>query len=212
MALSNYDELKSAVADWLERSDLASRIPDFIALAEVTLNEDFRGRMNEVNVGLAATAGARTVALPADFTEAVSVWVDGCATELTFVDPALLRVQAGQGRPAFWTIEAGDLAFERPCDQAYSFTLRYLKKFQLTDAQPTNPILSAYPNLYLFGALIEAAPFIRDADLLGLFTGKYDQAMDRATDKEHANRRQSRLRTDPAVARIGRSSYDVRTG
>ena len=30
MALMTYDDLKAAVADWLERSDLAGRASDFI--------------------------------------------------------------------------------------------------------------------------------------------------------------------------------------
>ena len=42
MALSNYSELQSAVADWLERGDLTARIPDFIRLAEVQLNRLLR--------------------------------------------------------------------------------------------------------------------------------------------------------------------------
>ena len=38
MALDNYANLKDAVADWLDRSDLDSRIPDFISLAEARVN------------------------------------------------------------------------------------------------------------------------------------------------------------------------------
>ena len=38
MALGTFTELKDAIADWLDRSDLTARIPDFIALAEARIN------------------------------------------------------------------------------------------------------------------------------------------------------------------------------
>ena len=37
MALTTYTELKAAIADWLNRSDLTSQIPDFITLAEAEM-------------------------------------------------------------------------------------------------------------------------------------------------------------------------------
>ena len=208
MALASYTDLKSAVADWLERADLADRIPDFIALAESRLNRLFRGRMNEVNAALAAAPGARTIALPAAFSEAVSVHLAGWAEALRFVDPSLMELRSEPGRPDFWTIEGGTLAFERPCDQAYGVRLRHLRRFALSDAEPSNPILSDYPDLYLFGALLEAAPFLRDADLLTLFQARFDAAMQEANAKEAQSRRLSALRGEPAL--VGGWHVDLR--
>jgi hypothetical protein len=207
MALSTYSDLKSATADWLERSDLNPRIPDFIALAESRLNRLFRGRMNEVNAALTATPGLRTITLPATFSEAVSVHLGGC-DELRFIDPALMEVHTTAGRPDFWAIDGGSLVFERPADQAYAITLRHLRKFALSDAEPTNPILTDYPDLYLFGALLEAAPFLRDADLMALFQGRFDIAMQEATNKENQSRAHGKLRSDPAIRRP--QAYDIR--
>lgn len=202
MTLSTYSDLKSAVADWLERSDLATRIPDFIALAESRLNRLFRGRMNEVNAVLTAVPGARSIAAPPAFSEAVSVHLAGCAEALRFVDPALMELRPEPGRPNFWTVEGGTLAFERPCDQAYAVTLRHLRKFALSDTEPSNPILADYPDLYLFGALLEAAPFLRDADLLALFQARFETALQEANAKENLNRAGSKLRSDRAL--VGR--------
>ena len=44
MALSTYTELKASVADWLNRTDLTSVIPDFIALAEAQIERTLRTR------------------------------------------------------------------------------------------------------------------------------------------------------------------------
>ncbi len=50
MAISNYSELKAAIADWLNRSDLTDSIPDFIALAETRHKRDFKIRRMETRV------------------------------------------------------------------------------------------------------------------------------------------------------------------
>ena len=44
MAIDTYSELKSAIADWLNRDDLTSVIPNFIELAEAELTRNLRHR------------------------------------------------------------------------------------------------------------------------------------------------------------------------
>ena len=44
MAISNYAELQTATANWLDRTDLTDRIPEFIDLAESTFNRTIRNR------------------------------------------------------------------------------------------------------------------------------------------------------------------------
>jgi hypothetical protein len=46
MSITTYSELQQAIADWLERADLAARIPDFIALFEATANRLSRMRFS----------------------------------------------------------------------------------------------------------------------------------------------------------------------
>ena len=42
MALTNYTGLKASIADFINRDDLTSVIPDFISLAEAQINRDIR--------------------------------------------------------------------------------------------------------------------------------------------------------------------------
>jgi len=42
MALGTYAQLKTSIADWLNRSDLTSAIADFITLAEADENVSIR--------------------------------------------------------------------------------------------------------------------------------------------------------------------------
>ena len=61
MALATYSDLKASVADFLNRTDLTSTIPDFIALAEADINSHFDLRTVESDQAVTATAGAGTM-------------------------------------------------------------------------------------------------------------------------------------------------------
>ena len=47
MAINTYSTLQTAVANWLDRDDLADRVPEFISLAEATFNRVLRIRSME---------------------------------------------------------------------------------------------------------------------------------------------------------------------
>jgi len=160
VGLSTYGQLRAAVADWLERDDLTERTADFIALAESRLNRSLRARCLESDQTLTATPGSRVVSLPPGFREALSLWLETATGRcpLIFRDPVALEVDKTPGLPRAFGIDGGQLVFDRPFDRAYSLTLRMLGRLSLSDSQPSNGVLTDYPDLYLFGALVEAAP------------------------------------------------------
>ena len=70
MAITTYAELQTAIGDWLNRADLDQKIPDFIRLAESTLNDVLRqADMVTQSTGVTITSGRAT--LPADALEVV---------------------------------------------------------------------------------------------------------------------------------------------
>jgi hypothetical protein len=86
MSISTYGELKAAVADWLNRTDLTARIPDFIQLAESDIFRFFSARGNEVSVTIEQretptgnqVAISDTIALPADTGKCLTLrWMAG---------------------------------------------------------------------------------------------------------------------------------------
>jgi len=216
MALTTYAELSAAVADWLERGDLTSRIPDFIALTESRLNRELKIRTIETTAALTGVVGSRFIALPASFREPQNLWrspVDGRREPLRFVTPELMQADTTQGEPLQWGIDGTNIAFERPCDQAYTFALRYLGVLDLATTL-TNLVLTEYPDLYLFGACCEAGPFLRDNDLLTIFDTRFKEALAQAKAKESSNKAAVTLSTEPAllVGRRNRDGFDIRTG
>lgn len=203
MAITTYAELQAAAANWLVRADLTPRIPEFIALAEARLNRVMRTRLAEVDVSLTAGVGVRTIALPAGFTEPLRLWIERPEgrTELAFVEAGLIVVSSLRGEPRAWTINGANLGLDQPCDQTYGLTLRMLKAFALSDAAPTNALLSDFPDLYLFAALSEAAPFLRDADLAAAYETKVGRAIAEANSKEARSRAARVLGTElPGLA------------
>ena len=198
MAITTYAELQSAAATWLVRGDLTQRIPEFITLAEARLNRVLRARLAETEVALTAVPGARTIALPDGFTEPLRLWLEraGGREELRFVEAGLIGVSTPRGEPAAWTVDGVNLAFDRPCDQAYPLTLRMLKRFKLSDAAPANALLSDAPDVYLFATLAEAGPFLRDAELAGAYEAKLERAIRELNAKDARSRAASRLVTE----------------
>ena len=121
---------------------------------------------------------------------------DGGREELPFRDASLMAATSLRGVPGAWTVDGATLAFDRPCDQAYGLTLRMLRAFSLSDAAPTNALLSDFPDIYLFATLSEAAPFLRDAELAAAYETKLNRAIDETNAKAARSRAARVLTTD----------------
>lgn len=217
MAISTYSELKTAAANWLVRGDLTSRIPEFITLAEARLNRTLRSRLAESDQSLTGTVGSRTIALPATFAEPINLWwlpSGATARQLLFYeDPGLMMTDTSRGQPREWTVDGANVAFNRPLDAAYTFTLRMLAKYTLSDASSTNTLLTNAPDIYLFATLCEAAPFLRDNDLTNSYEAKLSRAIKEYNDKENRSRSHKKLSTEVGdLHRYGRyGGYNIVT-
>ena len=201
MALETYADLKSAVADWLERADLDARIPDFIRLAESRINRMMDVRTVESDAALTGVPGSRFIPLPTGFREAETLWLlrSGAVRRepLRATMPELMSSDTVPRVPVSWCVDGSNIAFECPCDQAYSFVLRMLSELRLSDTVTTNLILQNYPDLYLFGACLEAGPFLRDNDLLTIFDTRFQAALAEAKNKEFRAKALTTLSTEP---------------
>jgi hypothetical protein len=212
MAITTYAELLAATANWLVRGDLTARIPEFITLAEARLNRVLRARLAETEATLTATPGSRTIPLPAGFAEPLALWIvrSNGREALRFGEPSLAQVSTAPGQPCNWSIDGTSLAFERPCDQAYGFVLRMLTRFALSNAAPTNGLLSDYPDAYLFATLCEAGPFLRDDELAGAYEARLERAIGEINSKDARARAARTLVSE--VPRRGVGDFDITRG
>jgi hypothetical protein len=167
MAISTYTDLKTSIASWLNRDDLTSVIPDFISLAEAGINRDLRHyKMIE---RADATLDSRYVQMPADWMETVRFSItsgDTYRLELVSRDDMLeyrQKTADTSGRPRFYA-NIGDTieVFPTP-DADYTMQLQYYAKTPaLSDSNASNWLLLDAPDVYLYGTLIQSAPYLQD--------------------------------------------------
>ena len=121
-----------------------------------------------------------------------------------------MPVTSLSGRPGAWSVDGAALAFDRPCDQAYALTLRMLAKFALSDAAPTNALLTDYPDAYLFATLCEAGPFLRDAELAAAYEARLERAIGEINAKDAKSRAARTLVTE--IPRRTAAGFDITKG
>lgn len=207
MAITNYTELQTAVASWAHRD--VTQIVDFITLAEVRINALLDSRLAETETTLTATIGSRYIALPDAFNSLYNLWLTTYdpRREIQYVLPELLITTTSSGQPYLFTIDGANIAFERPADIAYTFTLRYQAGYDIATTA-TNNILTNYPDTYLFGALVESCLFSRDDPTI--FEQKFQSAIERAQESEQKNKKLATFSSDPALVR--RRMSNILTG
>jgi hypothetical protein len=205
MALATYSDLKASIANWLHRSDLDAMIPDFIAMAESRINRLMQVRGMEVDAPLTMAPGSRYVALPDDFNTPIALWLESFQPRLKLT-PALadqLVVSPVAGYPEYWAIDGANIAVDKPAASNYPLTLRYHKTLRLSDSSQTNTVLTEYPDLYLFGSLLEAAPYMRDDARIAVWQERFDRAVKEISDNETENRSVAPLRTELTAIQRG---------
>ena len=181
MALTTYAELKASVADWLNREDLAAAIPSFIALAEADMNRKLKDwRMDVV---LPVTLSGQYTALPSGWLSTTRLNLTTPTSRLDLAsDGALaeMRFQRGDvaGKPTSYAHTAGSIEVYPTPDASYTAELVYRAKIaSLSDAAPTNWLLTAAPDCYLYGALMQSAPYLKDDARIAIWGGLYAEAI-----------------------------------
>lgn len=179
MAISNYAELKSAVADWLNRADLTSAIPNFVALAEAKFNRDLRTRQ-QVKRAYATLIG-QYIQLPTDWAEGINLQLNvNPVRVLDFVTTDQAdRIKArryGDTDADAYTIVGSQLEVIPVVGDDTEIEMAYYAKVPaLSDENPTNWLLTEWPDLYLYGTLVHAAPYLREDDRIATWKGLADQ-------------------------------------
>ena len=178
MALDTFAGLKATIADYLNRDDLTSVIPSFITIAEAKFNRKLRVRqMINRAEGQIETS---FFSYPADWLQAKEFQLNtNPIKRLQFVTEAQGDELKSQkyitvGQPVYYTITGSQLEFIPTPDTTYSAELTYYAKIPaLSDSNTSNWLLAYAPDLYLYGALLEAAPYLKDDERLPVWSQMY---------------------------------------
>ena len=194
MAISNYSELQTAVANWLDRDDLAARIPEFITLCEARFNRSLRLRaMETLDISVDTVGGTSTVALPTGYVQMRDIsLITSPITQLQYLTPEIMnRINAGSltGKPETYTIIADNILFGPTPDAAYDISMLYYKTFDaLSDAAPTNWVITNAPDVYLYGTLLEAEPFLMNDQRVQLWATALTQSINTLQEQYNKDR------------------------
>jgi hypothetical protein len=176
----NHLQLKTAIAGWLKRSDMADIIPTLVQLAEARLSRELRLRCQLV-IGT-ITASGESIALPAGWLEFKAlVYSDNSATKLNIgtVEQVMTeRARIGGARPSVGVVTGDALQLGPVTDSSYLIQSAYYAKFTaLAGDADTNWLLTNHPGVYLWAALAEASPWMVDDQRVATWEAKLGQDM-----------------------------------
>lgn len=179
--MSNYATLKADIAGWLLRDDLTAAIPTFIRLAEAQIRRDLRIR--EMIRTSTLTLSAQSVQVPGDFLEMERIVIGGTpTTSIRYVPPAALydsdAYQDASGYPSIYTIEGDYFVFAPAPSGSPTALISYYRPFDELDSDAdTNWLLVNGYDVYLYGALTHAAPYIKEDSRVAIWANGYASAI-----------------------------------
>ena len=189
MALDTYSNLKTTIANYLNRSDLTAYLADFISLTEARLNRELRVReMVNIDTSITTVSGTQSYSLPTGFIEATSIiYQSDPYRTLRFISNSdfynKYNTSQTSGLPTYFSIVGTNILLGVAPDSAKTLQINYYKKItSLSDSNTTNDILTNYPDLYLYGALAESAPFLMQDERLSTWATLYKEALDKANE------------------------------
>jgi hypothetical protein len=184
-AVMTYNSLVDDIITYLERTDDATvdKIPTFIMLAEQVLAAELKFLGNLTVVESTMTASDPVISKPARWRKTVSmnVTVDGTRY------PVLLRKY--EYLREYWPDATETSVPQFYCDydyehwlvaptpaSNYSFEVLYYERVQpLDSSNQTNWFTQYAPQAMLYGSLLQAMPFLKNDERIGMWQSQYNQ-------------------------------------
>ena len=166
MAITNGATLATAVANWMQRTDLTSRIPEFVALAEAKIFRELRTPDMETKDAAFSITG-EYVAVPTGMLEVRSFMTNSTPRRaITFMpdDTQTDMYRTTNLAPLFFDVVGANFRFAPVPSSTVTATLVYYvaPATVSTGSTEQNWLLTAAPDVYLYGTLAEAAAFTQD--------------------------------------------------
>ena len=185
MALTNFTGLKASIADFLNRDDLTTVIPDFISLAEAQINRDVRHWKMEARSSGQQTGGDEYMQIPADWVETIRLHLTGSGTSVINLisrDAMADKRQGDEdvsGTPMYYTHADGQFQLYPTPSADTDFELLYYQKIPSLISNVDNWLLLDSPDVYLYGALLHSAPYLAEDERVAMWAQMYSAAVAR---------------------------------
>jgi hypothetical protein len=185
MAITNYSNLQTTIADFLNRDDLTSVIPVFIQLAEAQMNRDVRHWEMETRSSGQQSAGDQYMQIPADWMETIRFHLTGGGTQvLDLISRAAMAdkregAEDMSGSPQYYCHADGQFELYPTPDADYDMELLYVAKIPDLATNSTNWLLEDAPDVYLYGSLLHSAPYLQEDARVAVWAQMYSAAVAR---------------------------------
>lgn len=186
MALSSYSDLQAATADFLNRSDLTAAIPTFIALTEAQMNRRLLldGPVRAMMTKTPVTYSAEYNAVPADFMGIRSLYLIGSQTlqikpcEVEQITEKKSNTTDQTGDPDVVAVVGQQFQLFPAPQSALSGELVYWQRIPaLSVSNTTNWLLTLHPDAYLYGALLQSAPYLKNDERIPVWESAFAQIL-----------------------------------
>jgi|TARA_X000001388_G_scaffold76441_2_gene73811 hypothetical protein len=178
-----YAELKTNIANYLNRSDLTSYIDTFIDSTEAELNR--RLRTKEMIKRATATADSQYLTVPTDWQEAINVEITSNNFSPLFqqsiesLDVYRKSNNNAVGQPVYYAMVDDSIELAPTPDSSYTLQLTYYGKIDpLSDSNTSNFVSNDHPDVYLYGSLKHASIFLMEDERIPLFTTQFEKALE----------------------------------
>jgi hypothetical protein len=135
------------------------------------------------NATAQTTGGDATVGLPPDFLELRDIYIAGNPRiTLSYLSPSAFSRDARadqSGRPVFYTMSGAEFVLAPLPDTNYTLTmLYYAKPDALGDANPSNVFMANAADCLLYGALLEAEPYLMNDARLAVWSQLFGNSIE----------------------------------
>jgi hypothetical protein len=189
-ALAAYDDLVSEVQDWLfGRTDIAAKVPTFVRTLEAKANRTLKCRQMETRATATvnlASAEPQYVTLPDDFQIMKRIRCTSAQGKpnLKFLTPVQMadkREEVGDqpGDPVWFSIFGSEMELlPTPVNDPTTLEMVYRCNLPpLSASNETNWLLAFAPDFYLYGTLMQAAPYLHEDERIETWKGALADAL-----------------------------------
>jgi hypothetical protein len=207
MTIATYGDLKTAVPNWLRRADLAAMVPDFIMMAEREMDRTLRTALQLGRQTVTIDSGL--IDAPAGFRMVRSFRLtSGGGRALREVTPEQMAQQKAEtpglaGAPRWFTVIGAQIEVWPVPDAVYGAVIELQAAIvPLSDGTPTNWILEAHPDAYLYGALAAGSAYVKNDERAAAYQAQFERVLGDIQEALRTSYDRT-LRADPALQPAG---------
>lgn len=192
MAINTFATLVTAATEWLARDNdatLIARIPDFISMFEAKVNRSLfvtqMEKRSTTSVNL-SNDEPQYITLPTDFQTVRRLRISSVTGKpsLAFLAGTQIdTMRTAQGnttsQPTHYAVLGNELELFPTPNEAYTLEMVYRANIAaLSASNTTNWLLTFAPDYYLYGVLLESAPYIKEDERIQTWGLGYSRALD----------------------------------